>query len=321
MAIQILDGIAAAIFGVVVIHSSFGGRFDQKTMAVQAGLARFFDWAVLAFFFSSGFLHDRNAPFITTLRKRAAALLIPFFLYNAFYIVCFLLLEAAGWLPAGTLKVHLNSFDAAMSCSPAFQLYFLPYLFVISTGVGGLEKLMHRHCRWSYLAMFSLIVMFYLEHGYPQMSHGSNSSNLPMYLAAFLIGIASRPFLEKPLAGLQTFWTAIFLLASILALFRFCEASLLVPPFLTAMAGGIQFIRNSGLLQFVGRMAGSIYLWHTPLILPVLARILSGCGVPSLVNFFGSIVLTLTICILLRVGLDAIFLKMMKRTTPRFLTL
>ncbi len=99
--LDILRG--AAIFGVLVIHSSFKGRFNQETLAVQAIMARLFDWAVLAFFFSSGFLYDSSVPFTMAVRKRSVSLLVPFLLYNAFYNLFFVGTGDLGW-------VHNNAF-------------------------------------------------------------------------------------------------------------------------------------------------------------------------------------------------------------------
>src|ERR1700692_3117043 len=94
--LDILRGVA--IFGVLVLHSGFEGRFTKETLAVQAIMARLFDWSVLAFFFSSGFLHDRSVPFTITLKKRLVSLLVPFFLYNLFYNLCFAAIDVFGWV-------------------------------------------------------------------------------------------------------------------------------------------------------------------------------------------------------------------------------
>jgi fucose 4-O-acetylase-like acetyltransferase len=317
--LDILRGIA--IFGVLVIHSSFEGHFTKETMAIQAIMARFFDWAVLAFFFNSGFMHDRSASFTMTVKKRARSLLVPFLLYDIFYNLCLLGVKAMGWSHVGILDINFQSIGAALLRPPAFQLYFLPYLFLVSIGVCGLEKLIERRYKWGYAATFLLVIFFYLDQGYPETSHGSDYHKLPMYLAMFMIGIVSRPLIMKPCARPWLVVVALFVVLGVLVSFRFYEASLLVPPLLTATAGAFRAVCQSKLLLCMGNMSGSIYVWHTPLILPAISRLLACCGTSSLLNLFGSILLTLTTCMLLRLGLDAVFIKLIKEKPPKFITL
>ena len=272
-------------------------------------------------FLAPAYLHDGYAPFGTTLRKRTTSLLVPFFIYNIFYNLAFVGAEAMGWTNFGICENNFQSICALPLRSPAFQLYFLAYLFLISTGVCGLDKLAQKSRKWAYLTVFGLIMAFYVVEGYPQMSHGADYHCLPMYLAMFLTGVVCRPFIEKPFAGPWTIGAALGLVLTILVVFHFNELSLLVPPLLTALARTILEIRQLGLLLCIGEMSGSIYVWHTPLLLPAITRLLAHSGIPSLVNLFGSILLTLAICMLLRVGLDTLFVRVLKRNPPRYITL
>lgn len=317
--LDILRGMA--IFGVLILHSSFENRFTRETLEVQAILANLFDWSVLAFFYSSGFLHDSSVPFVVTVKKRFVSLLVPFFLYNALYNLCFAGVEAMGWVPNGVFEINSRLLATGLFHSPAFQLYFLPYLFVISTGICGLDKLSRRHHGWTYAVLLFLIALFYLDRGYPIFSYGPALDNLPLYLAAFLVGILSRPFLERPFAKP---WIIVAILGVVLitsACWQLSAMSLLVPPLMVGLIGAIRKIRESRLLLGMGKMSGSIYLWHTPVILPAFTRLLAYCGIPSLFNLFGSIILTLATCILFRRGLDTFFEQVLKRHTPRYIIL
>jgi peptidoglycan/LPS O-acetylase OafA/YrhL len=314
--LDILRGVA--IFGVLILHSSFQSRFTPETLEVQAILAKLFDWSVLAFFYSSGCLHDSSVPFVVTVKKRFISLLVPFFLYNALYNLCFAGVEAMGWMPNGVFEINSRLLATGLFQSPAFQLYFLPYLFVISTGICGLDKLSRRHHGWTYGVILCLIALFYLDRGYPKISYGPAYDHLPLYIAAFLIGILSRPFLERPFAKLWIIVAALGGVLLISVLWQPSIMSLSVPPL---MIGAARIIRESRLLLCMGKMSGSIYLWHTPVMLPAFTRLLAYCGIPSLFNLFGSIVLTLTICILIRRGLDTFFEQTLKRQTPRYITL
>jgi peptidoglycan/LPS O-acetylase OafA/YrhL len=317
--LDILRGVA--IFGVLVLHSSFEGRFTQETMAVQAIIARLFDWAVLAFFFSSGFLHDNSVPFAIALKKRAMSLLLPFFIYNAFYNLFFAGMGTLGWVHNNAFEMNSKILATGLFHSPAFQLYFLPYLFVISIGVCALDKLTQRYHRSGYVVVLLLVLTFYLVRGYPEVSHGSAFDKLPLYLAAFLIGVIGRPFFEKPFARPWMILAALGVVLGVLVLSRLPVVSLAVPPLLVELVRAISKMANSKLLLSMGVMSGSIYVWHTPIMLPAITRLLAHCGVPSIFNLFGSIGLTLVICILLRVALDAFFVRVAKRQAPKYLTL
>jgi fucose 4-O-acetylase-like acetyltransferase len=317
--LDILRGVA--IFGVLVLHSSFEGRFTKETMAVQAIMARLFDWAVLAFFFSSGFLYDSAVPFTMTVKKRSVSLLVPFLLYNAFYNLFFAGAGSLGWVHNNAFEMNSKILATGLFHSPAFQLYFLPYLFVISIGVCGLDKLTRRYHRSGYVVVLLLVLTFYLARGYPEFSFGPACNNLPLYLAAFLIGVIGRPCLEAPFARPWMILAALGVVLCILVLSRLPVVSLAVPPLLVGLARAISKMANLKLLLSMGVMSGSIYLWHTPVMLPAVTRLLAHCGVPSLINLFGSIGVTLVTCILLRLGLDTFCERVLKRRTPGYITL
>jgi peptidoglycan/LPS O-acetylase OafA/YrhL len=317
--LDILRGVA--IFGVLVLHSSFEGRFTQETLGVQAIMARLFDWAVLAFFFSSGFLYDNSVPFAMTVKKRSVSLLVPFLLYNALYNLFFAGTVTLGWVQNNAFEMNSKILATGLFHSPAFQLYFLPYLFVISIGVCGLDKLTQRYHRSGYVAVLLLVLTFYLVRGYPEVSHGSAIDRLPLYLAAFLIGVISGPFFKETVANPWMIMVVLVVVLGVLVLSRLPFVSLAVPPLLVGLVQAIPKLANSKLLLSMGVMSGSIYVWHTPVMLPAVTRLLAHCGVPSLFNLFGSIGVTLVICILLRLGLDAFFVRVAKRQAPKYLTL
>jgi peptidoglycan/LPS O-acetylase OafA/YrhL len=310
-----------AILGVLVLHSSFEGRFTKETMAVQAIMARLFDWAVLAFFFSSGILHDSSVPLTITLKKRAMSLLVPFLIYNVFYNLLFVGTGTLGWVHNNAFVMNSSMLATGLFHSPAFQLYFLPYIFVISIGVCGFDKLTQRYHKLGYLVVLLLVLTFYLVRGYPELSHGSDLDKLPLYLAAFLIGVIGGPFFKEPIAKPWMTVAILVVVLGVLVLSRWLVVSLTVPPLVVGVAGAIRRIRESKLLLSMGGMSGSIYVWHTPVMLPAVTKLLAYCGVPSLLNLFGSIGVTLVTCIFLRLGFDALFLRVAKRQAPKYLTL
>lgn len=310
-----------AIFGVLVLHSSFEGRFTEDGMAVQAIMARVFDWAVLAFFFASGFLHDRSVPFVSTLRKKSTSLLVPFFLYNALYNLVFSTLGVLGWAHEEHVQIYSDLLANGFLHSPAFQLYFLPYLFVVSIGICALDLLTLRRHGLVHIILLVLVLAFYIVRGYPGFSHGPELIKLPLYLAAFLIGLSGRPLFVAPFARPWMIPGALCVVLGVLVVFRLQALSVLVPPLVVGTAVAVRSIRQSRLLLCLGSLSGSIYLWHTPVLLPAVTRFLVYCGIPSSLNLLGSIGLTLAACIVLRHGLDSFFVHVFKRQTPKWISL
>jgi peptidoglycan/LPS O-acetylase OafA/YrhL len=310
-----------AILGVLVLHSRFTGRFSEGTLSVQTVLARLFDWAVLAFFFASGYLHRRPTPFWEVVKKRFASLLAPFFIYNLLYNISFAAAGILGRPPLGETNGHSVNFVGWLLWSPAFQLYFLPYLFVITVGICGLEKLAGRHPESIYYLTLLLATGYYIWHGYPAASHGAEFEKFPLYVAMFLIGTLGRSSFEQSHPHPVLVIVVLSILISILEFSPFPFVSFAVPPTMLALARAMPRMSNAKVLLTMGTMSGSIYVWHTPLLLPVCTRFMAILGVPSMFILFGSLGLTLGICVLLRFGLDWFFEQILHRSTPRMITL
>jgi len=312
-----------AILGVLMLHSCFKDRFTQETMAVQTIMARLFDWSVLAFFFSSGYLHERSEPLAVTVKKKGKSLLLPFFLYNAFYLVFFTVIKSMGWIQNVSLEMNFHWLANGLVLSPAFQLYFLVYLFLISTFVGGVDKLPKPYGGRAYWLLLVIVLSFYLIRGYPESSCGQYYSRIPLYLAAFLSGVISRPFFENRFKIKHAWIWAVALLVVLIMLvcMQLPRLSLAVPPLLVGLARTVPKLMNARWLLLMGSMSGSIYLWHTPILLPACTKLLAHFEIPSLVNLFTSIGLTLTVCLLARLGLDLFYAKVLKTRPPRYITL
>ena len=312
-----------AIFGVLVLHSCFENRFTRETMVVQTIMARLFDWSVLAFFYCSGYLHDRSVPFAVAVKKRAKSLLLPFFLYNALYAMFFAVAIPMNWVQNVSFEINSHWLANGLVLSPAFQLYFLLYLFLISTFVSGVDELPKPYDGWVYWFLLAMVLAFYLIRGYPESSCGQYYTRIPLYLAAFLAGAISRPFFEQHLKNNHAWMLAVALvtvLVMLVYLQRLC-LSLMVPPLLVGLARTVPKIMNSRVLLLMGALSGSIYLWHTPILLPACTRLLAHFGVPSLINLFASIGLTVVICLLVRLGFDSFYNKVLKTHPPRYITL
>lgn len=292
--IDVVRGIA--IIGVVFLHSSFESRFDEPTLVICAYLERLFDWVVLAFFFLSGLLQDDRQELGLFLKRRFKSLMIPFFACNLFYNLAFVILEVLTgrqfggheWGPALLLLGWFHS--------PAFQLYFLPYLFGIAVVVFLMSKVIsHRGRLLLLLISLATTVTFYQNVGWPVSSHGAQTIKLPLYFAAFLMGVVGRPFM----LGAPSFMLVLPLViwvALALILQQQCMLSLLIPPLLYLGTNMVHELWNAKLLQRIGRSSAAIYLWHTPILLPAFTTVFAILHVPAPINLGLSVVLTISVC-------------------------
>jgi surface polysaccharide O-acyltransferase-like enzyme len=294
-----------AIIGVVFLHSSFEHRFDPPTLAVCGVLARVFDWAVLAFFFLSGLLLDERQAFAGLVMKRIRSLLLPFLAYNIFYNLALGILQLVTCKHFGGFQWDSSLWAFGWFRSPAFQLYFLPYLFGITVAVFLLCRVIPARGRWlMVLGGISAMLWFYQSMGWPGWSYGPEWTKLPLYFIAFLLGVVGRPSLEK------TSWQALvppLMICVILALVspHLCLRSLWVPPIVCIVVSMVHPWWKSKMLLQIGRSSAAIYLWHTPILLPALTAMFALANVPALLNLGLSVVLTVSVCVVLRQVLTA----------------
>jgi len=313
--IDVIRGLA--IIGVACLHSRFEHRFNSQALSIWVLLSLLFDWAVLAFFFLSGLLLNEQQPVIDFLKKRCRSLLVPFLFYNLCYNLAFGFWQAWSGRHIPGCEWRMSLLWSGWFHSPAFQLYFLPYLFVIAAVLFCLCKwLSFRWHGWLLLIAIALMTGFYQRVGWPDRSFGPEWVRLPLYFVAFLLGIVGRRFAhEKPAPSFVLALLLCVLLAVVSR--RLCLQSLLVPPLLYLAVNAIGFIRESKLLQEIGRSSAAIYLWHTPILLPAFTTVLARCKIPSIVNLGASVILTIALCIVLRRSLRAFWKRAFRIELPR----
>jgi fucose 4-O-acetylase-like acetyltransferase len=317
--LDVLKGIA--IIGVLILHSSFRNRFSVEALAVQGVLARVFDWAVIGFFFASGCLYQRAMPFWTNARKKAITLILPFCFYNLIYNVIFAVADRIHGTLGNSLSIDWHWFLMCTVQSPGFQLYFLPYLFGVTILVSALSGLRQNARASVYVTLLGAIVLYYVERGYPSFSYGSEHEKLPLYLAAFVVGDLCKHLI---LGGRRASAVALAMGSGLLVTLVASGIPgypILVPFCILAFTLAFPIAGWLKPLQHLGRLSGSLYVWHTPLVLPALTRFFAKCGFPSLCNLFASLVFAIGICLALRLVLDAIFQRTRHTMAPRWLVL
>ncbi|MDA7877733.1 acyltransferase family protein [Akkermansiaceae bacterium] len=322
-AIDSLRGIA--ILGVMVLHSDLEGLTDPARRAILG----VFDWSVLAFLLISGYLQNYEIPLTHVFRKRFVGLIIPFIVYNVVYNLFFLVFESPGIAPALGISVAKLEVGQPWWCwafvSPAFQLYFLPYLFAITIlSHGVLGRFSETTRKKSAGVILVLLPLLYLISPIPVISHGASLAVVPFYMASFLLGGLLR---------LSRIWHrrwAVAFSGVILALLIFCS-SLFPHPGLSLAIVGVLFIfvmntwtgvnaDGSG-MALLGRCSGSIYLWHTPLLMPAVSAGLFACGFISSLTWLLNIGISLAICIGVRLALEKIVFRGFGCSLPRVVTL
>jgi len=268
-----------AILGVLFIHMSFVHRFGNNVLVAIGELQYLFGWAVIAFFFCAGFLFAHsssvNEPILPYLRKRARRLLLPWIAFSIVYKILLLAGHRAHFIPT---PVPIRMTDSIWRQMVEFlvwpgspQLYFLPVLFVISV-------FCHYACHFRQEWILWLLA-FGLTAGYAWLSpgppHGNEAEKYPAYAATYLAGIlVARPVFLAPIPRGRLFLTV--------TVFCFGALCLLCPTLLYLAVPLVAFRAQSLIagpvaspLDFLGRHSGAIYVWHTPIIMPVLSMALA----------------------------------------------
>jgi len=280
--IPALDAVKGlSIIGVLFVHMAFTSRFDRDTLASIHALQRFFGWCVLAFFFVSGFLHPAStsaAGWTNFAKKRARRLLVPCLAFSWMYKLALQAMASSGIVISAPLKwpmTPLTLFREAIT--PAYpQFYFLAYLFLITVSVHALVR-----CRWFHNDLVPCLFAAVLLQAYSRIplaeAHGEALTLLPLYAASYLAGIGVARW--KGTARQSDIIAAVAIAAFAFAAAIVSAANsqvffVLIPP-ITAAIAMLPKQRILSPLAFLGRHSGAVYVWHTPLVMPVLSVLLA----------------------------------------------
>ena len=271
-----------AIVGVLFVHMAFTSRFDAPTLASIETLRQIFGWCVLAFFFASGFLHRGKNPAIERwtdfAKKRARRLLVPCLAFSWAYKLALLAVASAGMLAAPPFRSPVTPIallrEAFTPAAP--QFYFLVHLFIVAVAVHSLlrSRILEREIAPWLLAAILVQSYWLLPLDKP---HGEELSHLPLYATAYLIGMLSaHPADRSHRARMERWAGAILLGASCvsIAVFRPQVLHVAIPVLLLQVAMRLP-ARIQSPCTFLGRHAGAIYAWHTPIVMPVLSVLLT----------------------------------------------
>jgi hypothetical protein len=284
--VDFLKGLS--IVGVVILHAKFESRFDLLALQVWEVLASVFGWAVLGFFFASGLMFRLDQSF-SHVRLKAVVLLKAFIFYHVIYVVIISLLDASGIITSDefTLSVRLSQFWNSI----AFQLYFLPLLAVFMVSAAVVGKVAGEYWKWFACSVIFISALYYGPDRYPGCSHGPELTKWALYATSFVLGLLSKGCIR----GGYQIGIPLTLALAFVAITRGKGWGLVIP---LIVVGSIEFTKPRHFLTLIGAIgtsSGSIYLWHTPVLLPALTIIFFKLGVYPLINLVLSISLALLI--------------------------
>lgn len=285
---------------VIFQHMPSRTSYSDATNAAMAHWVPLVDGAVACFFLLSGYF---SRPGMTRERiiQMARRLLIPYFLFCLAYAV---LLVGLGKIDVSTAIVRTVTFAGV---GP--QLYFLPYLFLVSLVVTvAIDRIAPEHGR---AATRVLILLFFLAYlALPTAnSTGPAVRLLALYGLAYTVGVYRARY-----AGNVECLAAVLIALAALALIpwtrREWDLALIV---LVSEAA----LRSSAWISRAVRLPGSggVYLLHTPILNYAIAMVLLRLGIREFANVFLALALTYIVAL----GLTLVTIRVLPRLRPYLL--
>jgi len=271
-----------AIVGVLFVHMGFASRFDEGTLADVRMLQRIFGWCVLAFFFASGCLHTgagaAEQDWKAFILRRARRLLVPCAAFSWVYKALLLAAKAGGFIAAAHAPALQTTADfTAFVFTPVVpQFYFLVHLFCIAVAVFPFVRLGWLRQPWVPWLIAAILLQSYwlLPLDLP---HGEALTQLPLYAASYLAGIGFARSIEtekwrgfRHAGGMLLFGAAVA--AASVARPQVLHA--VAPPLLAAFAMLLP-LRALAPAVTLGRHSGAVYVWHAPILMPVISILLT----------------------------------------------
>jgi hypothetical protein len=270
----------AVIFQHMRSNSNYSYTLNQKIYHWSLMI----DGAVACFFLLSGYF---SKPGINIIRIRAMArkLLIPYIIFSAIYTAS---LTALHKIDIGEALIRTATFAGV---GP--QLYFLPYLFVISIVIPLVIDLFGQNFkRQATIAVILALLIAYLALATVQ-STGADYRLLALYGLAYAIGMYRARYASEIECLVVVVTAAIILLA---ISWERREWDLAVVLLITEFT-----FRVSSIVGKTGRLPGSggIYLIHTPILNYAIAMVMAKIGILEIDNLIISLILTYAISLLI----------------------
>jgi fucose 4-O-acetylase-like acetyltransferase len=274
------------IFALSVIfqHMASVNRFTVTEIQFVKDVVFYIDGAVAGFFLISGFCFHKDVPFKLFVRKKFKRIMFPFFIFSFLYAIIMTLLDKY------TLVAGLKDILLFRGIGP--QMYFLPYLFLVSLAYFGYYKILNRLKVKSELifliVLFSIFVLIslFMQTDSPT---GQGGAKLVFYFVCFGIGILIRLF-----SRIHTLFIILISFGLGFYDFRYFHISgvVIVSMFAIFVSRYFCFLQRgiSG--------SGGVYLLHQPITSNAISMILLATGISGYCNLFLSWGLTYVFCLL-----------------------
>ena len=271
-----LKGIA--IIGVVIVHMSFYSRFSEEAIKFIDIAQLFFGWCVIAFFFSSGLVSKRNKKEQVKffLKKRFKRLIIPCLYFSLTYKLILAAISYLGFsFYSSPIPETLIDFFIFLITPVGPQFYFLYYLFACSTIISFLELVLSRNMIYVFATLMLPILYNFIES--PINSYGPDLNLIPIYLYSYILGTLFSKYNFENLNKLYAFSSlSITLVILIITNNQYLVFIQMFIP-VVIWLGFIKFASFSIFFNKIklGNYSGGIYVWHTPIVLPLVTILFS----------------------------------------------
>ena len=261
-----------AILGVVILHSDFLSDSSEMIDFLQ----EFFSSSVLLFFAVSGYLSSGKPK--ADVHKKSIYLTKKYLIFLTLYASFFLILFKTNCVS------NLESIIAP-------QIYFLIYLAFIQVAT---EYVVYNGKFTHEIICCALLLFIILKP--VDVLHGSGVNQFILYILSYGVMKNIRSSRLKLILGFVFMF--VIILRSPLTLL-FLVSILLIHTF------PIKFI------EYIGVKSGAIFIWHTPLLMPIYARIV---GHNNLSNpFYYTVLIGLTI------GSSLVIAKIIEKRNIKYL--
>jgi len=290
------------VFGVVLQHSAFQ-RFSVPAQELVASLQHFFAFVVVGFFWAAGFLIRRETSWTGFITKRFWRLMVPFLVVSLVNGVAFRVIAAATGRDFGyamSVPEFLRALVTLQGVGP--QMYFLPYLFVLQVLAFPLG---HWLSNAGYFAALSAgLFLLWLFAGEGCGPTGPALPNTLLYFSALLLGMACG---TPAIAAVGRFWlpVAVLILAACVWLPAGAWHNLCCWAAPAALYLALRQIGARIAWTGMNNDIVSVFLWHTPVLLPVLSVLCVQLWPPGYV----ALVVSFTAAVVLAVVLGRVLVK------------
>lgn len=281
---------------VVFMHMRSQSRYSPEVNSFILHVQDYVDGAVMGFFMIAGFFFKpAKKGQVGEVGELAMKLLkrlgVPYLIFSVIY--------ALAMYGLGKQSLISSVEDIVSLRGAAMQLYFLPYLFIV-TMLFAIPVLLVGVKYNAVTQIVSLIAVVGLGVALMMPTNFSTGADLrmfPIYLGCYALGNLIAIFLNKKPSSFWAFGLSSSALALVVGLYdkRFYDVAAVLILLMIALMLSLKHLvphRN-----YPG--SGGVYLLHTPIINFSISAILMKFGIVQYSNLFVALLLTYVVCLMI----------------------